>query len=653
MRNILLVVICVVIVNTVVFSQKDEHDITSVSLDSLLNVKISSASKYWQKTFEAPSAVSIISSDDIEKFGYQTLGEALSSLTGFYYSYDRNYSYTGVRGFSRPTDYNNRILVLLNNHLMNENVFGSSAMGTDLGIPLSSIERIEVVKGPGSSLYGTGAMFAIVNIITKSGKSFDKTSFSSGGGSLGDYTATFNYGSEISNDLEVFFSTEYFNRKGRNLFFKEFDDPSSNSGLAVDLDKDNYVGLLTKINYKRLQIQLKYSTREKYIPTAPYGISFNDKRAKTIDNLSFAELSYTLRINDTKQLTFLSSIDNYKYSGDYPYKSSVMSDAADGVWTTFNTQFDWDVSSSDHLITGFEYKGNILSRYKVWDETGEVFNNNNVSSVRSIYLQNEFQPLTHLSLMASIRYDDYSNTSGLFSPRGAVVFNLLDNTTFKLIYGSSYRTPNTYELYYEDVATKFRPNPYLSSEKITTLEFVAEQKLFDKFYGIFSLYNYKVNNLIDQKFNITDSSLQFINYSNVSTTGFEMDIDYFPSENIKTFFRYSYQYAADNELKSNLSNSPKHLLRAGIVFPLLNTFYCAPELFYESSRLTVYSTKTREFLLMNFTLTTKTFLNYLKASLSIKNLFNITYEYPGGFEHTQHSIVQDTRSFFFKIQINY
>lgn len=653
MKNNLFVLFCLLIVNTDILSQKAEHDIASMSLDSLLNVKISSASKYWQKTFEAPSSVSIISSDDIERFGYQTLGEALSSLTGFYYSYDRNYSYTGVRGFSRPSDYNNRILLLLNNHQMNENIFGSSATGTDLGIPLSSIERIEIIRGPGSSLYGTGAMFAVINIITKSGKSFDKTSFSLGAGSLGDRSATFNYGSEISNDLEVFFSTKYFDKKGSNLFIKEFDDTSSNSGLAVDLDKDNYAALLTKINYKRLQIQLKYSTREKYIPTAPYGISFNDKRTKTKDNISFAEISYTLPIDGTKKLTFLSSIDNYKYSGDYPYNSSVIYETADGIWTNLNAQFDWEVSSSDHLITGFEYKRNILSRYKVWDETGEVFNKNNISSVRSVYLQNEFQPLTHLSLMASIRYDDYSNTSGLFSPRGAVIFNLLDNTTLKLIYGSSFRTPNIYELYYEDIPTNFKPNPYLSSEKITTLEFVAEQKLFDKFYGIFSLYNYKVNNLIDQKFNITDSSLQFINYSNVSTTGFEMDINYFPSEKIKTFFRYSYQYAADNELKSNLSNSPKHLLRAGIVFPLLNTFYCAPELFYESGRFTVYGTKTRDFLLMNLTITTKAFLNYVKASLSIKNLFNITYEYPGGFEHTQHSIVQDPRSFFFKIQIDF
>ena len=653
MKNILLVTAYILILSTIVHSQKDEHDITSMSLDSLLNIKISSASKYWQKTFEAPSAVSIISSEEIEKFGYQTLGEALNSLSGFYYSYDRNYSYTGVRGFSRPSDYNNRILVLINNHPMNENVFGSSAMGTDLGLSLRSIERIEVVRGPGSSLYGTGAMFAVINIITKSGMSFDKTSVSFGAGNLGDYSATFNYGTEISNDFEVFLSTEYFNRKGKDLYFEEYDDQSTNNGLAVDLDKDRYTGVFAKVNYKRLQFQGKFSTREKYIPTGVYGINFNDKRTKTIDDVNFAELSYTLPIDGTKQISFLSSIDNYKYSGVFPYDTSLQSDAADGLWTTFNTNFDWEVSSANHLIAGIEYKGSLKSEYRIWDETGEIFKINNLSSVRSVYLQDEFQPLTHLSFMASIRYDDYSNTSALFSPRGVIVYNLSGSTTLKLIYGAAFRAPNTYELYYEDISTNFKPNPSLTSEKITTLELVAEQKLFNNFYGIFSLYSYKVNNLIDQKFDISDSSLQFINYNNVSTNGFEVDLNYYPFDNIKTFFRYSYQYAIDNELKLNLSNSPKHLLRAGIIFPMLNTFYCATELFYESSRLTVYDTKTRDFLLMNLSFSTKTFMDYFKASLSIKNLFNITYKNPGGYEHVQHAIAQDSRSFFFKLQMDF
>ena len=138
-----------------------------LSLDSLLNTKISSAAKYQQTISEAASSVTIITAEDIQRHGYQTLPEALAATRGFYLSYDRNYAFLGARGFSRPSDYNNRILLLVDGNATNEGIFGGAPVGTDLGVPLSSLERIEIVRGPGSALYGTGAIFAVVNLVTK------------------------------------------------------------------------------------------------------------------------------------------------------------------------------------------------------------------------------------------------------------------------------------------------------------------------------------------------------------------------------------------------------------------------------------------------------------------------------------------------------
>lgn len=652
MKKFLLVIICNAAFYSSAYSQKQERDINLISLDSLLNVQISSASRYRQKSFEAPSAVSIISYEEIEKFGYQTLGEVLSSLGGFYLSYDRNYSYLGVRGFSRPTDYNNRILVLINNHPTNEVVFGSSSMGTELGLPLSSIEKIEVVRGPGSSLYGTGAMFSVVNIVTKKGNEFDKGTLSLGGNSLSGYSGTVNFGKEFENGVELFLSTEYFNQRGNDLYFEEYDNPSTNNGIAVGLDKDNYVGLFAVVNYKQLQFQGKYSTREKYIPTASYYTDFNDSRAKTTDASAFSELSYVVPFANDNKLTLAASLDYYDYKGTYPYGSSLLFDEGIAAWTILNAQFDWIVSSADHFIAGIEYKGNLNARYNEHDETGDLFNKDVQSSIRSIYLHNEFQPLPNLSLIASLRYDDGTFSRNLFSPRGAVVYNL-GGTALKLIYGSAYRSPNLYELYYEDEATNFKPSVSLSAEKITTLEFVTEHKVLDNLYAALSIYKYKVNDLIDQEYDEADSSLQFINYGKVSTAGFEADINYYPMEGARAFFRYSYHYASYQEQKTNLSNSPKHLLRAGFVFPLFNLIYCAPEFFYESERYTVYNTMTEDFLLTNLTLTTKTLFDRFKVSFAVKNLFNVSYKHPGGFEHTQPAITQDARNFFFKLQFDF
>lgn len=164
-------------------SQSDDLLGQVFSLDSLLNIKISAASKYLQKISEIPASVTIITSDEISRYGYQELSEVLNSIKGFYISYDRNYSYLGVRGFSRPTDFNNRILLMLNGHSMNENIYGAAYIGTDLGINLKSVERIEIVRGPSSALYGSNAMFAVINIITKKGNAIDGLQVDAGIGS--------------------------------------------------------------------------------------------------------------------------------------------------------------------------------------------------------------------------------------------------------------------------------------------------------------------------------------------------------------------------------------------------------------------------------------------------------------------------------------
>ena len=94
--------------------QPDE--LLQVPLEQLLEIeveKVYSASRFEQNVTEAPASVSIVTADDIKKSGYRTLAEILNSVQGFYVSNDRNYSYLGVRGFSRPGDYNTRVLLMI------------------------------------------------------------------------------------------------------------------------------------------------------------------------------------------------------------------------------------------------------------------------------------------------------------------------------------------------------------------------------------------------------------------------------------------------------------------------------------------------------------------------------------------------------------
>jgi len=116
--------------------QEKEDDLAGRSLDELLNIKINTAAKYEQTSREAPAAVTIITAEDIKTYGYETLEDVFKSVRGFYTSNDRNYSYVGVRGFSRPTDFNNRILLLLNGHTANEDYHGLALIGTEAEQPL-------------------------------------------------------------------------------------------------------------------------------------------------------------------------------------------------------------------------------------------------------------------------------------------------------------------------------------------------------------------------------------------------------------------------------------------------------------------------------------------------------------------------------------
>ena len=134
--------------------------VSEMSMQDLMSVEVvSTASKFPQAIREAPASITVVTAEEIRRFGYRTLGDVLRSVRGFYTTYDRNYAYVGMRGFARPGDYNTRVLLLVDGHRLNDDIFDQAPIGTDFPIDLSLVERVEVIRGPASSLYGTNALF--------------------------------------------------------------------------------------------------------------------------------------------------------------------------------------------------------------------------------------------------------------------------------------------------------------------------------------------------------------------------------------------------------------------------------------------------------------------------------------------------------------
>jgi len=290
---VILILLSLLSTGTRVFAQQqnanDPKDVFEMSLEELMEVEVYTASKYKQKVSEAPSSVTIITADDIKKYGYRTLADILRSARGFYTTYDRNYTYLGVRGFGRPGDYNGRILFLIDGHRINDSIYGSIMVGNTFYLDVDNIERIEIVRGPGSSLYGNNAFFAVINVITKNGGDLDGVEVSGQMASYGTFKEQISYGKKFDEDKEIFLSYSNSNSKGQKLYFKDFDDPSTNNGTAKDCDKEDYYNLFGKILLGEFTLEGAYVTRNKRVPTAPWGAVFNDKRTKTHDQMGFLD----------------------------------------------------------------------------------------------------------------------------------------------------------------------------------------------------------------------------------------------------------------------------------------------------------------------------------------------------------------------------
>ena len=112
----------------------DSENIADLSIEELMQVRVDSvygASKHEQKVTQAPSSMTMVTADDIRRFGYRTLADVLRDVRSFYVSDDRNYQYVGVRGFLRPGDYNSRLLVTIDGHRMNDSVYDGAYAGRE------------------------------------------------------------------------------------------------------------------------------------------------------------------------------------------------------------------------------------------------------------------------------------------------------------------------------------------------------------------------------------------------------------------------------------------------------------------------------------------------------------------------------------------
>jgi outer membrane receptor for ferrienterochelin and colicins len=640
-------------------AQAPAADLTKLSIEELMNVTIESVSKFEQKISEAPASVTIVTSDDIKKFGYRTLADILRSVGGLYVRYDRSFSYLGFRGLGRLGDFNTRFLLLVDGHRMNDDIFGQGFIGNEFNIDADLIDRVEVIRSASSSLYGTSAFLGIVNVKTKTGESLKGVEFSGEGGRFSTYKGRLSYGNKFDNGLELLVSgSRYGSRGDDRLFYKEYNSPATNFGIARNADDEGAGNVFASLSFQDFSLEGGFIKRSKEIPTGAFNTVFNDDDTKTADSRAFLDFKYEREFAD--QLRFKARVfyDYFKEIGNYivdyadpgdpPFIvkniDDLRSQAVGGEWQLSKTLF-----GGHKLILGAEYKNAFQQDLRNYDIA--VYLNKKTQSLNwGIYAQDEFELFKGFRVNAGVRYDRYSSFGGTVNPRVGLVYQPYEKTIFKLLYGQAFRAPSVFDLNYNDGGDTQKAPTKLDPETIRSVEFSAQQYLGFNLWGSARLYYNRIENLIALLTDPADGLLVFQNTKGANQKGVELELEGRWQNGVRGRLSYALQQTEDLDTHKILLNSPTHLVKFNSVAPLWrDKLYLGLETQFTSLRKTILGNPARPYFITNVTLFSEKIINGLEASASVYNVFDKKYSDPAGPEHIQDKLQQDGRGFRFKL----
>jgi iron complex outermembrane receptor protein len=625
---------------------------------------VSAAMKHPQSQREAPAAVTVITSEEIRRFGYRTLAEVLRGVRGFHVSGDRNYDYLGVRGFSRPGDYNDRILLLVDGHTYNDDIYGTAAIGNDFGIDLEAVERLEVIRGPGSALYGGNAVFAVINVVTFDGATKPGIRTTLETGSFWRKRAQITVGHVFTNGPSVFASGSILDTDGQHeIFYPDFDDPSTNDGVAVDADGERALNFFLKARWGDFALEGGINQRDKHVPTGSFGTTFNDNDTQTTDGRRFADFSYAHDVLPNLNVSARAYYDGYRYHGTYVYADDdggriKNEDRAWSDWFGSEVRMRWQAWERNVLTLGAEYSYHPSAHQENFNLPGhETFlDDRREFGSWGLYAQDELRVTSYLTLVAGLRFDRYYDQLQQVTPRAAAIWTLAPSTTVKMLYGQAFRPPNLYEKYYAYPGSGGATivNPDLDPEQITTYEGVLEQGLWYGAQLTFALYHYDMHDVIETAPVPTEDidaepTSQFVNGQTIRARGGVLELRVPLPRGSALKSSYCLQRAETKD--GRLGNSPQHLGNLGVLFPIGWGLEGGTELVVVGPRDTRDGRKLETAAIWNVNFEYTSPIPGLGGSLGLYNILDRTYPDPGGTEHTMDRIPQD--GFTFRVQLHY
>lgn len=625
-------------------------DLTALPLEQLLSMEVSSASKFVQKSNQAPALVTVISAADIRRYGWRTLAEVARSVRGMTVSYDRNYSYLGTRGFLRPGDYNTRFLLLVDGNRINDGVYDQAPLGGEFPLELELIERIEFVPGPGSSIYGSNAFFGVINVITKKGADLAGPRITFEAGSAGarkaSLSSSFSPARGPAQGMQMLFAASAHRSDGRDLYFPEFDSAAQNNGVAAGRDYERGQRVMGSVSAGPFSLTLIHARRVKGVPTASFAQPFNDPRSATTDRQSYLNAAFQLPVRGPEQMGARLSLGAYDSTGTYVIDDAgrtLNHDGSKARWWGAELSLVSTRFAGHTLLAGLDYQRDVRLRQFSHDLAPyfSYLDDSRSGTRAGLYLQDEVALSGATLLNLGLRHDRNTVVGGVTSPRIALIHQAGTDTTFKLIYGSAFRAPNAYERFYTFPGEGGQlPNAGLAPETIRSSELALVHQLGARTRLTVSVFSNLVLDLIGLVQDGAAPETRFENGARVRARGVELEYERRWQNGAALRTSYSTSRTGDGQE----INAPRSLAKMNLAAPLgALGWRAALEAHYVGARGTAQH-RAPSFWLVNANLLHARLFNHVEASLGIYNLLDKRYADPGSVEHRQGVIEQDGRT---------
>jgi len=485
------------------------------------------AAKREQSLGNVASAVTVISADRIKRFGYRTVGEAVAGVAGVYLEDNRINASLGIRGMQIPGDFNTRILILVDGATVNEAWGASSGLGFENLVSIDEIARIEVIRGPVSSVYGANAFFGIINIVTRgaaeSSRAWGRFTIGKIGGVIG--TAGFAAGG-VNQQI-----------RGSVLAMNRFGETLSVPDVGQNLSGDGANALLASVvaTYGHTFAQVRAYRARRDAPFAPYdGDPDSDTPYIQLNSQLLVEGGHTRDLTDRITFAARGYLNVYRFYDEIIELGGPATFLDYGDATTVGTELRsrFAILDDDKLgvTTGAEASYNRTksrSFYEGMEAMGAGMGKGIPLNYKQlgIYAEADATPTNYLGGTLGVRYDYNSAVDQRVSPRAALFLAKREKYGLKLLYAEGFRNPSAFEGAFDDMMT-FKANPNIGAERIRSFETVLWAKPVAGLSTRLSGFYWDARDVIVQVTDPADLLLQFRNVGRFVTEGVEAEASY-------------------------------------------------------------------------------------------------------------------------------